>query len=142
MTRAHPSSILRLVFSVLAAQDPHVAALNRWLRHLAWWFWNLRGSTSPLPLSLFLAPRHLTHPPSSLRLFLCFPLRHLQVLEMTTWNQLGIHRSPKPVICLSVGGFYAPLKEQCELAVKAGFIAVRDGSLSSSLFYRFKRGRY
>ena len=51
---------------------------------------------------------------------------------MTTWSQLGIHRTPKPILCLSVGGFFAPLKEQCERAVKAGFIAV------SPLFARIR----
>ncbi|KAL7411506.1 hypothetical protein BDY24DRAFT_396086 [Mrakia frigida] len=49
-----------------------------------------------------------------------------EVMEMTTWSQLGIHATPKPIVVLSVGGFFAPLKEQCERAVKAGFIAEKN----------------
>lgn len=43
---------------------------------------------------------------------------------MTTWSQLGIH-SDRPVLVLSVNGFYAPLKEQILLAAREGFIQVR-----------------
>ncbi|CED85079.1 Cytokinin riboside 5'-monophosphate phosphoribohydrolase LOG [Phaffia rhodozyma] len=44
-----------------------------------------------------------------------------EAMEMTTWSQLGIHFN-RPVLILSVRGFYAPLKEQILLACREGFI--------------------
>jgi uncharacterized protein (TIGR00730 family) len=35
-----------------------------------------------------------------------------EVMEMTTWTQLGIHK--KPVILLNVDGFYSPLRDFIE----------------------------
>ncbi|KAG7561974.1 hypothetical protein FFLO_02614 [Filobasidium floriforme] len=50
-----------------------------------------------------------------------------EVMEMTTWSQLRIHRLP--VVVLNVNGFYTPLKQQIELAVQEGFIAPANMSL-------------
>jgi uncharacterized protein (TIGR00730 family) len=43
-----------------------------------------------------------------------------ELLEMTTWAQLGIHR--KPVVVLDVAQYFAPLRAQVALAVAEGFI--------------------
>lgn len=43
-----------------------------------------------------------------------------EVLEVLTWNQLGI--IAKPVVLLDVDGFYAPLLGMFDLAVERGFV--------------------
>lgn len=44
-----------------------------------------------------------------------------ELIEMTTWNQLGIHA--KPVGLLDVSGYWQPLLELVDHAVEQGFIA-------------------
>ncbi|GAA5955954.1 hypothetical protein JCM3765_000053 [Sporobolomyces pararoseus] len=44
-----------------------------------------------------------------------------EVMEMTTWSQLGIHK--KPVVLLNVNGFYSPLRQFIEGAISSGFIS-------------------
>ena len=43
-----------------------------------------------------------------------------ELLEITTWAQLGIHR--KPIGILNVNGFYDPLQKLIEEAIDHGFI--------------------
>ncbi|KAK7035781.1 hypothetical protein R3P38DRAFT_605976 [Favolaschia claudopus] len=43
-----------------------------------------------------------------------------EVLEVTTWTQLGIHN--KPVILLDVCSFFEPLRQQINNGIKYGFI--------------------
>jgi uncharacterized protein (TIGR00730 family) len=43
-----------------------------------------------------------------------------EVIEMLTWNQLGI--MAKPVVLLDVDGFYAPLLAMFDAAVDSGFV--------------------
>ncbi|THV07995.1 hypothetical protein K435DRAFT_772314 [Dendrothele bispora CBS 962.96] len=43
-----------------------------------------------------------------------------EVVEVTTWTQLGIHN--KPVVLLNVLSFYEPLRALIKTAVSAGFI--------------------
>ena len=42
-----------------------------------------------------------------------------QVLEMITWKQLGIHG--KPVVIANIGGYYNPLLQQFETAIRLGY---------------------
>lgn len=44
-----------------------------------------------------------------------------ELLEMTTWNQLGIHN--KPVIAFNVEGYYDGLFQWIKSAVNAGYIS-------------------
>ncbi|GAA5906456.1 Log1p [Sporobolomyces salmoneus] len=44
-----------------------------------------------------------------------------EVMEMTTWSQLGIHK--KPVVLLNVNDFYSPLRQFIEGAISSGFIS-------------------
>ncbi|GAA6063473.1 hypothetical protein JCM10212_006335 [Sporobolomyces blumeae] len=44
-----------------------------------------------------------------------------EVMEMTTWSQLGIHQ--KPVILLNVNNFYSPLRDFIGGAIRSGFIS-------------------
>ncbi|TFL07827.1 hypothetical protein BDV98DRAFT_558531 [Pterulicium gracile] len=44
-----------------------------------------------------------------------------EVMEVTTWTQLGIHQ--KPTVLLNVRGFYTHLREQIFVAQEAGFIS-------------------
>ncbi|CAD6890506.1 unnamed protein product [Tilletia controversa] len=50
-----------------------------------------------------------------------------EVLEMTTWSQLGIHR--KPMILVNINGFFTPLKALIDQAVSSGFIHAENTSL-------------
>ncbi|WVQ98850.1 hypothetical protein IAU59_005981 [Kwoniella sp. CBS 9459] len=50
-----------------------------------------------------------------------------EVMEMITWNQLGIHRLP--ILILNIGDFYTHLKLQLDKAVEAGFISATNLSL-------------
>lgn len=43
-----------------------------------------------------------------------------EILEMTTWTQLGIHT--KPVVLLSINNFYSPLRTFVKQATDSGFI--------------------
>ncbi len=42
-----------------------------------------------------------------------------QVLEMITWKQLGIHG--KPVVIANIGGYFNPLLQQFETAIRLGY---------------------
>lgn len=42
-----------------------------------------------------------------------------QVLEMITWKQLGIHG--KPVVIANISGYYDPLLQQFENAIRSGY---------------------
>lgn len=50
-----------------------------------------------------------------------------EILEVTTWSQLGIHS--KPVVLLNVLGFYDPLRALIKSGMDAGFIAKRNENL-------------
>jgi uncharacterized protein (TIGR00730 family) len=50
-----------------------------------------------------------------------------ELMEITTWNQLGIHN--RPVIVYNVDGYYDGLMGWVRGAVKAGFIAPANGSI-------------
>jgi len=50
-----------------------------------------------------------------------------ELMEITTWNQLGIHKMP--VVVFNVDGYYDGLMEWVRGAVKAGFIAPANGSI-------------
>ncbi|KAG8678789.1 hypothetical protein FRC09_019543, partial [Ceratobasidium sp. 395] len=50
-----------------------------------------------------------------------------EVLEVITWNQLGIHL--KPVIVLNVLGYYEPLRQMIQTGIQAGFIKAPNASL-------------
>jgi hypothetical protein len=42
-----------------------------------------------------------------------------EVLEMVTWKQLGIHG--KPVVIANIGGYFDPLLQQFEKAIRLGY---------------------
>jgi uncharacterized protein (TIGR00730 family) len=42
-----------------------------------------------------------------------------QLLEMITWKQLGIHG--KPVVIANIGGYFDPLLQQFENAIRSGY---------------------
>ena len=46
---------------------------------------------------------------------------------MVTWSQLGIHSCP--IILLNVNGFYTPLLEWINVAVKSGFIKPTNANI-------------
>ena len=50
-----------------------------------------------------------------------------ELLEMITWAQLGIHR--KPVGLLNAGGYFDPLVEMFDRAVREGFVRPKYRSL-------------
>lgn len=50
-----------------------------------------------------------------------------EVMEMVTWNQLGIHRLP--IVVLNINDFYTPLRTQIQKAVQEGFIESANYSL-------------
>jgi uncharacterized protein (TIGR00730 family) len=50
-----------------------------------------------------------------------------ELFEMITWGQLGIHR--KPLGLLDVQGFYRPLVEFIDHAIRAGFIKEKQRGL-------------
>ncbi|CUA74994.1 LOG family protein YJL055W [Saccharomyces cerevisiae S288c] [Rhizoctonia solani] len=54
-----------------------------------------------------------------------------EVLEVITWNQLGIHL--KPVVIINVRGYYEPLKLLIENGVREGFIKPANASLVTIL---------
>src|SRR5438132_1586498 len=43
-----------------------------------------------------------------------------ELLELVTWAQLGLHS--KPLGLLDVEGYYAPLLQQIDVAVREGFV--------------------
>jgi hypothetical protein len=42
-----------------------------------------------------------------------------EILEMVTWKQLGIHG--KPVVIVNIGGYFDPLLQQFENAIRSGY---------------------
>jgi uncharacterized protein (TIGR00730 family) len=50
-----------------------------------------------------------------------------ELMEITTWNQLGIHHMP--VVVFNVEGYYDGLLEWVRGAVKAGFISGANGAI-------------
>ncbi|KIV99038.1 uncharacterized protein PV09_09213 [Verruconis gallopava] len=50
-----------------------------------------------------------------------------ELMEITTWNQLGIHKMP--VVVYNVDGYYDGLIDWVKGAVKAGFIAPENGGI-------------
>ncbi|OQE21231.1 hypothetical protein PENSTE_c012G04179 [Penicillium steckii] len=50
-----------------------------------------------------------------------------EVMEMTTWNQLGIHRVG--VVLVNINGYWDGLLAWVRNAVKAGFISAENGSI-------------
>ncbi|KAG9086305.1 hypothetical protein FS749_003733 [Ceratobasidium sp. UAMH 11750] len=54
-----------------------------------------------------------------------------EVLEVVTWNQLGVHT--KPVIVLNVLGYYEPLRQMIQIGVRAGFIKPQNASFVTIL---------
>jgi uncharacterized protein (TIGR00730 family) len=52
-----------------------------------------------------------------------------ELLEMTTWAQLGIHR--KPVVVVDVASYFAPLRALVDRAVRDGLIARAHADLIS-----------
>ena len=42
-----------------------------------------------------------------------------EIIEMLTWKQLGIHG--KPIVIANVGGYFDPLLQQLELAIRKGY---------------------
>ena len=50
-----------------------------------------------------------------------------ELMEITTWNQLGIHKMP--VVVFNVDGYYDGLMEWVRGAVRSGFIAAANGSI-------------
>ncbi|CAE6441828.1 hypothetical protein BN14_02056 [Rhizoctonia solani AG-1 IB] len=54
-----------------------------------------------------------------------------EVLEVITWNQLGIHL--KPVVVVNARGYYEPLKLLIQNGVREGFIKPANASLVTIL---------
>jgi len=52
---------------------------------------------------------------------------HEELLEVTTWAQLGLHA--KPIGLLDVRGYFAPLVTLIERAVAEGFVAAENSGL-------------
>ncbi|KAG9125229.1 hypothetical protein FRC07_008496 [Ceratobasidium sp. 392] len=56
-----------------------------------------------------------------------------EVLEVVTWNQLGIHSKREDVtsavVVLNVLGYYEPLRQMIETGIQAGFIKPQNASL-------------
>ncbi|KNG91701.1 lysine decarboxylase-like protein [Aspergillus nomiae NRRL 13137] len=74
-----------------------------------------------------------------------------EVMEMTTWNQLGIHRVG--VVLLNINGYWDGLLAWVRNAVKEGFISAENGSILAEavdvkevwpklLEYRCSSGRF
>ena len=59
-----------------------------------------------------------------------------EIIEMVTWKQLGIHG--KPIVIANLGGYFDPMLQQFELAIRKGYarpearilFAVADGTQS------------
>jgi len=60
-------------------------------------------------------------------------LPHAQIMEVTTWTQLGIHT--KPVIVVNVHGYYEPLRLLIRQAVESGFISAKNKNLYDSFHW-------
>lgn len=47
-----------------------------------------------------------------------------EIIEMLTWKQLGIHG--KPIVFANIGGYFDPLLQQFEVAIKKGYARPED----------------
>jgi uncharacterized protein (TIGR00730 family) len=47
-----------------------------------------------------------------------------EIIEMITWKQMGIHG--KPIVIGNIGGYFAPLLQQFELAVQKKYVRTED----------------
>ena len=47
-----------------------------------------------------------------------------EIIEMITWKQMGIHG--KPIVIANIGGYFAPLLQQFELAVQKKYARTED----------------
>ena len=47
-----------------------------------------------------------------------------EVIEMITWKQMGIHG--KPIVIANIGGFFDPLLQQFEVAIRRKFARAED----------------
>jgi len=52
-----------------------------------------------------------------------------ELLEVTTWSQLGIHK--KPVVAFNINGYYSHLKSLIEHASSSGFVGEERSTLIS-----------
>jgi uncharacterized protein (TIGR00730 family) len=46
-----------------------------------------------------------------------------EIIEMITWKQMGIHG--KPIVVANIGGFFDPLLQQFDVAIRHGFARAR-----------------
>lgn len=47
-----------------------------------------------------------------------------EILEMLTWKQLGIHG--KPIVIANIGGYFDPLLQQLDVAIRKGYARPED----------------
>ena len=47
-----------------------------------------------------------------------------EIIEMITWKQMGIHG--KPIVVANIGGFFDPLLQQFDVAIRHGFARRED----------------
>jgi hypothetical protein len=47
-----------------------------------------------------------------------------EIIEMLTWKQLGIHG--KPIVIANIGGYFDPLLQQFEVAIRARYARAED----------------
>jgi uncharacterized protein (TIGR00730 family) len=47
-----------------------------------------------------------------------------EIIEMITWKQMGIHG--KPIVLANIGGFFDPLLQQFDVAIRHGFARRED----------------
>jgi len=47
-----------------------------------------------------------------------------EIIEMLTWKQLGIHG--KPIVVANIGGYFDPLLQQFEVAIRARYARAED----------------
>jgi uncharacterized protein (TIGR00730 family) len=47
-----------------------------------------------------------------------------EIIEMLTWKQLGIHG--KPIVFANIGGYFAPLLQQFDAAIKSQYARAED----------------
>jgi hypothetical protein len=47
-----------------------------------------------------------------------------EIIEMITWKQMGIHG--KPIIVANIGGYFDPLLQQFDVAIRNGFARRED----------------
>ena len=50
-----------------------------------------------------------------------------ELMEMVTWNQLGIHE--RAIVVFNVGGYWDGLLEWVRTSIKEGFVAEKNGEI-------------